>query len=88
MRQPWYHISAYHLSTLDQRRGGLEIEEETFYDLQAFFKSSLDQITEVESREHDTEEQLNVRRSTRSREGGKQDIFDCFLCNDYDDLND
>ena len=45
----------------------LDIEDETFYDLQAFTLNSRDQITEVESRELDLEEQTNVRRSTRSR---------------------
>ena len=45
----------------------LEIEEETFYDLQAFTLNLRDQVTEVESRELDAEEQPNVRRSTRSR---------------------
>ena len=43
------------------------MEEETFYDLQAFVLNSRDQITKVESRELDLEEQPNVRRSTRSR---------------------
>ena len=57
----------------------LEIEEETFYDLQAFILNSRDQIIEVESRELDAEEQPNFRISTRSRKGRKQDAFDCFI---------
>ena len=59
----------------------LEIEEETF---QTFILNSRDQITEVES----TEEQPNVRRSTRSRKGRKQDAFDCFLYDDYHNCDD
>ena len=49
----------------------LEIEEETFYDLQTFLLSSQDQITEVESRQLDAEEQSNVRRLIRSRKRRK-----------------
>ena len=64
----------------------LEIEEETFYDLQAIILNSQDQITEVESKELDAEEQPNVRRSTCSKKGRKQDAFDCFLYDDYDDM--
>ena len=56
----------------------LEIEEKTFYDLQTFILNSQDQITEVESRQLDAEEQSNVRRSIRSRKGRKEDAFDCF----------
>ena len=66
----------------------LEIEEEIFYDLQAFILNSQDQITEVESKELDAEEQPNVRRSTRSKKGRKQDVFVCFLYYDYDDYDD
>ena len=62
-----------------QSSRGLEIEEETFFDPQAFILNSRDQIREVESGELDAEEQLNVGKSTRSREGRKQDAFDCFL---------
>ena len=49
----------------------LEIEEEAFYDLQTFILSSQDQITEVESKQLDAEEQRNVRRLIRSRKGRK-----------------
>ena len=53
-------------------RGEEELEiEETFYDLQAFTVNPQDQITEVESRKLDAEEQQNVRRSARSRKGRK-----------------
>ena len=41
-----------------RREEELEIEEETFYCLQALILNSVDQITEVESRELDAEEQL------------------------------
>ena len=63
----------------------LEIEKETFYDLPAFFLNLRDQITKGESMELDAKEQPNVRRSTRSRKGGKQDVFDSFLDDDCDD---
>ena len=53
----------------------LEIEEETFFDQQAYILNSRDQIREAESRELDAEEQLNVRKSTRSRKGRKQDAL-------------
>ena len=53
--------------------------------LQAFTGNPQDQITEVESRELDAEEQQNVRRSARSRKGRKQDTLDCFPDDDYDD---
>ena len=56
----------------------LEIEEETFYDLQTFILSSQDQITEVDFKQLDAEEQSNVRRLIRSRKGRKQDVFDLF----------
>ena len=62
----------------------LEIEEETFFDQQAFILNSRDQIREAESRELDAEEQLNVRKPTRSKKGRKQDAFDCFLYDEYD----
>ena len=51
----------------------------------AFILNSRDQIREAKSRELDAEEQLNVRKSTRSRKGRKQDAFDCFLYDEYDD---
>ena len=57
----------------------LEIEEETFFDQQAFILNSRDQIREAESMELDAEEQLNAIKLTRSRNGRKQDTFDCFL---------
>ena len=63
----------------------LEIKEETFFDQQAFILNSRDQIREAESRGLDAEEQLNVRKSTRSRKGKKQDAFDCFLYDEYVD---
>ena len=63
----------------------LEIEEKTFFDLQVFILNSRDQIREAESRELDAEEHLNVRKSTRSGKGSKQDAFDCFLYDEYDD---
>ena len=63
----------------------LEIEEETFYYLQDLILNSRDQITKVESRELDVEEQPNVGRSTHSRKGRKQDVSDCFLYYNYDD---
>ena len=62
----------------------LEIEEETFFDQQAFILNSRDQIRQAESWELDAEEQLHVRKSTRSRKGRKQDAFDCFLYDEYD----
>ena len=63
----------------------LEIEEETFFDQQAFILNSRDQMREAESRELDEEEQLNVRKLTRSRKGRKQDAFDYFLYDEHDD---
>ena len=63
----------------------LEIEEQTFFDQQAFILNSQDQIREAESSEPDAEEQLHVRKSTRSRKGRKQDAFDCFLCDEHGD---
>ena len=48
---------------------------------------SRDQITEAEAMELDTEEQSNVRRSTRSRKGRKQNAFDCCLYDDYDNYD-
>ena len=53
--------------------------------MQALILNSRDQTTEVESREPNAEEQPNVSRSARSRMGRKQDAFDCFLYDDYDD---
>ena len=61
-----------------------EIEEETFFDQQTFILNSRDQIREAESRELDAGEQLNIRKSTSSRKGRKQDAFDCFLYDEYD----
>ena len=49
-------------NTSIRREEELEIEEETFYDLQTFILSSQDQITEVESKQLDAEEQSNVKR--------------------------
>ena len=40
----------------------IEIEEETFYDLETFILSSQDQITEVESGQLDAEGQTNDSR--------------------------
>ena len=56
------------------------------FDQQAFILNSRDQIRKAESRELDAEEQLHVRKSTRSRKGRKQDAFDCFLYDEYDEL--
>ena len=65
--------------------GELEIEEETFFDQQSFILNLRDEIRQAESMELDAEEQLNVRKSTRSRKGREQDAFDCFLYDEYDD---
>ena len=68
----------------------LEIEEGKFYDRHTFLlnSNSQDQTTEVASRQLDAEEQPNVRRSIPSRKGRKQNAFDCFLHDDYDDYDD
>ena len=58
----------------------LEIKKGTIYDLQAFIRNSRDQITEVESRQLDAEDQL-----VHGREESKMLLIVFFDDDDYDD---